>query len=114
MTTINNLRYAKQLGENASYVFIDGVCVKSRTGSKDELNIEEALATGKSVLIQEGTQTKIYVDNEGLNYYKSWVNSIKDTVAEKGRSMYGPLVQAFKDKKILVITEDYKDGYQFT
>lgn len=113
MKTINDLRYSKQLGEMANYVFIDGVCVKSRSGYENKPTIEEALATNESVLIQEGCDVKIYVNNDELNRYVQWVEFLKKKCNEKPNSMYNPLIEAFNNKKILVITEDYKDGYDF-
>lgn len=111
MTTIDDLKYSKRLGEISSYVFIDGVCVKSRREAKP--TIQEALESNKSVLVQTKGKVKIYVNNEDLDYYKSWIKNMSSNV-KKGRNMYGPLMQAFLCKDILVITDEYKNGYEFS
>lgn len=106
MITMNDLKYSKQLGELSDYVFIDGVCVKSRMRSETKPTIQEAIQKAKikeqSVLIQSEKEVKIYVDNKKLNYYKKWIADMNHSLA-----------QAFKNKDILIMTEKYKNGYDF-
>lgn len=72
MVNVKNVLYSTKLAENSSYVFIDGVCVKSR-GIRP-IEIESALQTGKTVLIQENNKSKIYAEDERYSFFEKLIS----------------------------------------
>lgn len=72
MASLKNILYSIKLAENSSYVFIDGVCIKSR-GDRS-IGIESALETGRTVLIQEKNKVKVYSENERYSFFEKLIN----------------------------------------
>lgn len=69
------LLYSNKMADKAAHVFIDGDCIKSRGRKLDgTFTIEDALKTGRTVLVQEGVKVTIHSESDYFSYYKRLIS----------------------------------------
>lgn len=66
---------SKKMAEKATYVFVDGECIKAKGKSLNGTFTEdEALATGRTVLIQKGQEVTIYSENDQFSFFQRLIS----------------------------------------